>query len=97
MGITIQKRAGWLLLTILLTCALFVPEGISQGRGRGQARKAAKFINGHDARDGRWDGRGPGRRSIRRLRFDRQDRHPYRVLSKRGFKHRRLYRTNRRW
>jgi hypothetical protein len=27
----------------------------------GQARKADKFINGHDARDGRGDGRGPKR------------------------------------
>ena len=26
---------------------------------RRDKRKRAKFINGHDARDGRWDGRGP--------------------------------------
>jgi hypothetical protein len=32
-----------------------------RGRGRGLDKKAEKFINGHDARDGRWDGRGPSR------------------------------------
>ena len=40
-------------------------------RGRVHDKKAEKFINGHDARDGRWDGRGP------RFRFrDRRDRSP---------------------
>jgi hypothetical protein len=39
-----------------------------QRRGRFNDKKAEKFINGHDARDGRWDGRGP------RFRFgDRRD------------------------
>jgi hypothetical protein len=38
-------------------------------RGRDHDGKAARFINRHDARDGRWDGRGP------RFRFrDRRDR-----------------------
>ncbi len=36
-----------------------------RGRGHGQDKKAEKFRNGHDARDGRWDGRGP--------RHDRDD------------------------
>ena len=31
-----------------------------------RSKKEEKFINGHDARDGRWDGRGP-RPRIRRL------------------------------
>jgi len=36
-----------------------------QGRGHNQTwnnsnnKKCAKFVNCHDARDGRWDGRGP--------------------------------------
>ena len=29
-----------------------------RGHGRGLSKKSGKFINGHDARDGRWDGRG---------------------------------------
>lgn len=40
-----------------------------RGRGHFSDKKAEKFINGHDARDGRFDGRGP------RFRFrDRRDR-----------------------
>ena len=35
-------------------------------------KKAEKFINGHDARDGRWDGRGP--RNKRRGGWDDCDR-----------------------
>ena len=45
-----------------MTVALLVPDyAIAQGRGhgRGLSKKSGKFINGHDARDGRWDGRGP--------------------------------------
>lgn len=37
-----------------------------QGRKRNFNKKEEKFINGHDARDGRWDGRGPKPR-FRRL------------------------------
>jgi hypothetical protein len=37
-----------------------------RNRWRKRNKKADKFINGRNARDGRWDGRGP-RRSFRRL------------------------------
>lgn len=30
-------------------------------RGSRRDKKCAKFVNCHDARDGRWDGRGPNR------------------------------------
>ncbi len=50
----------------------------NQGRGRGRGRdfdrfdrKCGKFVNCHDARDGRWDGRGPRRRFDDRFRFGR--------------------------
>ncbi|HYE65844.1 MAG TPA: hypothetical protein VD966_09675 [Pyrinomonadaceae bacterium] len=47
-----------LVITIALpTISLADTQG--RGRGRGQDKKAEKFKNGHDARDGRWDGRGP--------------------------------------
>ena len=54
-----------------------------QGRGQFRDKKAEKFINGHDARDGRWDGRGPRFRDRRdrdeRFRFrDRRDRDEWR-------------------
>jgi len=43
-------------------------EAMGQGRGRGQGnshfdKKCEKFVNCHDARDGRWDGRGPNRQT----------------------------------
>lgn len=34
-------------------------------RRRNLDKKEEKFINGHDARDGRWDGRGPKSKSRR--------------------------------
>jgi len=45
-------------------------------RGRFHDKKAGKFINGHDARDGRWDGRGP--RFRLRSRRDRDERFIFR-------------------
>jgi len=51
-------RAGLLAMILLLSIPLYVS---AQGRGHGQGlnKKSAKFVNGHDARDGRFDGRGP--------------------------------------
>src|SRR5262245_57310956 len=61
-----------LLITILAIAVNLAMSGetfAKQRRGRFNDKKAEKFINGHDARDGRWDGRGP------RSRFgDRWDR-----------------------
>jgi len=56
-----------IVLTILLAVVL-PTTALGQGRGRGHGRsgifgnsknKCGKFVNCHDARDGRWDGRGP--------------------------------------
>lgn len=59
-------RRSFMRLSILaIVMMLLIPSyGYAQGRGhgRGQAKKFGKFINGHDARDGRWDGRGPKRK-----------------------------------
>jgi hypothetical protein len=57
------------MLALILVTTLAVPSDVSaQGRGRGRGRgisvwgnKCDKFINCHDARDGRVDGRGPNR------------------------------------
>ena len=58
-----------LLFALILTLAspiISFAQGRGNGRGRGQGqgpnldKKCAKFVNCHDARDGRWDGRGPG-------------------------------------
>ncbi len=63
-------------LAIIVNLALSDAAFAKQKRGRFNDKKAGKFINGHDARDGRWDGRGPRSRfHDRRGRFDdRRDR-----------------------
>jgi hypothetical protein len=48
-----------LLSLLLLAVVPAMASAQGRGRGRGQDKKLDKFINGHDARDGRWDGRGP--------------------------------------
>ena len=70
-------------LAVVVNLALSGETYAKQRRGRFNDRKAGKFINGHDARDGRWDGRGPrsrfgdrrgrDRRFIFRDRWDRDD------------------------
>jgi hypothetical protein len=57
-----NKVAKAMLLGVILLVALpALSFAQGRGRGRGLDKKAEKFINGHDARDGRWDGRGPNR------------------------------------
>jgi hypothetical protein len=100
MEVMFIKRSRPLLVILLLACILFAAtEGFAQGRGhgRGQVKKAAKFINGHDARDGRWDGRGPRRRLVRPTWFGSVYRYHGRVRVKHGRKHRIIYRTYRRY
>jgi len=62
----------------------------AEKRLRKADKKAEKFVNGHDARDGRFDGRGPkvGENCIdcgsRDDRFSRQDRNsPQRIVRRR--------------
>ena len=57
-------------VAILVSSFMLPSNAVAQGRGhgRGQARKSAKFINRHDARDGRWDGRGPRAKRVIRSR-----------------------------
>ena len=57
------------MMILTLSLAVLLPTtALGQGRGRGHGRggifgdshnKCGKFVNCHDARDGRWDGRGP--------------------------------------
>jgi hypothetical protein len=56
----LMKMSAMLFTVVLIATTLLMPSvGFAQGHGRGQAKKYGKFVNGHDARDGRWDGRGP--------------------------------------
>jgi hypothetical protein len=59
------KLFGILVLSFLMVVSV-ATDAMGQGRGRRAGRfdnKCDKFVNCHDARDGRWDGRGPNRRS----------------------------------
>jgi len=55
---TILRIAFGIVMLCLLSTSAFAQ---GRGRGRGLQRKSDVFVNGHDARDGRWDGRGPNR------------------------------------
>jgi len=63
-----KKLMGAAALVLLLVMSVSA-DALAQGRGRGRGRgfdeglgrKCGKFVNCHDARDGRWDGRGPRR------------------------------------
>jgi hypothetical protein len=68
-----SKYAFFRLTVFALAAMLVLPlAGFAQGRGRGHGRdkKQDVFVNGHDARDGRLDGRGPQRD---RTRYDDDD------------------------
>lgn len=56
-----SMRVGSGILTLFLALATSIVPGQVYGKekARGQAKKNSKFVNGHDARDGRWDGKGP--------------------------------------
>ncbi len=67
-----------MIVTLALPAVTFADQ--PRKRGRHRDKKAEKFINRHDARDGRWDGRDPRWRG-RRERWDddwRDDRRPRR-------------------
>ena len=73
------------LVLLVATPALTFAQGRGHGRHdrdkRGRSKKVVKFVNGHDARDGRWDGRGPNRnRNVyRNRRWNRNDDNRFRV------------------
>jgi hypothetical protein len=90
-------------LAVVVNLALSI-ETFAQRRGRFNDKKAGKFINGHDARDGRWDGRGPRARfgdrrgRDRRFRFrDRWDRDDWRDRRRGDDWRRRRMSRGRRW
>lgn len=73
-------RTSKALLGILVILFGASSNAMAQGRGRGRGnshfdKKCEKFVNCHDARDGRWDGRGPNRRTGYTNDFRRYRRH----------------------
>ena len=98
--LTSKNWLGILVVGLLITFAS--SDAMGQGRGRRVSRmdkKCAKFVNCHDARDGRWDGRGPNRRDdgfrsiFRRNRRDRD----FDNISRRGRNRDRDWNDDRRW
>jgi len=60
-----SKSVFGILVVGLLMILSLSSDAMGQGRGRRVShldRKCEKFVNCHDARDGRLDGRGPNRR-----------------------------------
>ena len=102
---TSKKLFGILVLGLLFSVGLS-SDAMGQGRGRRASqwdKKCAKFVNCHDARDGRWDGRGPNRdrdsrfgNIFRRNRRDR-DRDSDRWERRRRNRDRDWDRRSRRW
>ena len=67
-----------LMLALTLPLTAF-GQGHGHGRGRGPdlGKKCGKFVNCHDAREGRWDGHGPKQDGLRNgisFRRNRRDR-----------------------
>jgi hypothetical protein len=65
MKVSLSRNVLGFALLVLLMILSVSYEAMGQGRGRRVSRmdkKCAKFVNCHDARDGRLDGRGPNRR-----------------------------------
>lgn len=64
MKVSVSRNVVGSALLVLLMILCVSTEVLGQGRNRRVSRtdkKCAKFVNCHDARDGRWDGRGPNR------------------------------------
>jgi hypothetical protein len=92
---------GILVLGLLMTLGLS-SDAMGQGRGRRVShldKKCAKFVNCHDARDGRLDGRGPNRRDgLRNTIFRRSRRNrDSDILGRRGRNRDRDFDQNRSW
>ena len=66
MKVSVSRNVVGSALLVLMMILGASSDVLGQGRGRRVSqtdRKCAKFVNCHDARDGRWDGRGPDRRT----------------------------------
>ena len=53
-----SKSQGFLTRVFMLALVAFLAlpvSALAQGRGQGRGKPTDVFVNGHDARDGRWD------------------------------------------
>lgn len=66
--VTITTVLGMVVLLAIPATSFAQGRGRGRGQGPNLTKKCGKFVNCHDARDGRWDGRGPnGSRVGRRI------------------------------
>ena len=103
--LTSKSLFGILVLGLTLLVGMST-DAMAQGRGRGRGldKKCEKFVNCHDARDGRWDGRGPNRdrddrfgNIFRRSRRDRDGDRDDRWERRRRHRRDRNWDDGRRW
>ncbi len=90
-----MKSRILVLAPLVLLSVLALPADSYAQRGRwrnnsGWSKKCEKFVNCHDARDGRWDNRGPRRRSSWNRFYSPNNR--YRVYDNSRYR-----RVNRQW
>ena len=74
---TLLRRFALFIASLGLAASLLLPPSVvaqGRGHGRGLTKKSQRFINGHDARAGRWDGRGPRPRLVWTSRRNRRHR-----------------------
>ena len=86
MKVSKKKSVIGAALLVLLMILSVSSEVLGQGRGRRVSqldKKCGKFVNCHDARDGRLDGRGPNRRFRRNRRNRDRDRDFDRITRRR--------------
>lgn len=105
-----NKQSFFRIMIMALLVAIAIPAAaLAQGRGRGHDRgrgniswnkwdkKCGKFVNCHDARDGRLDGRGPRGDRVGYIRLrNRRNRIQNRPVGRRIWLQRRATLRNRR-
>src|SRR5918997_2980273 len=54
-GFIIRVAVFALAAVLALPALVFAGQGRGKGKGKGRGKPTEVFVNGHDARDGRWD------------------------------------------
>lgn len=102
MKLLFSKRLLGTAALVLLLVLSMSGDALAQGRGRGRGRgldnfdrKCGKFVNCHDASEGRWDGRGRRRNRVLSQRFFERSRRHHERRWENDNRHWRRHRNNR--
>lgn len=71
-GFIIRVAVFALAAVLALPALVFAGQGRGKGKNKGRGKPTEVFVNGHDARDGRWDKGGPKNKNKNKDR-DRDD------------------------